>query len=76
MATTTSPPFDRNRRANDGDFVDGVKIMAQRLRLLPPFLDGVVTEQAYLYERVPFEQALVCSGKQVDRGSISGLVAA
>ena len=29
-----------------------------------------------LYERVPFEQALVCSGKQVDRGSISGLVAA
>ncbi|SDQ79663.1 hypothetical protein [Paraburkholderia tuberum] len=46
MATTTSPP-DRNRRANDGDFVDGVKIMAQRLRLLPPFLDGVVTEQAY-----------------------------
>jgi hypothetical protein len=47
VATTTSPPFDRNRRADDGDFVDGVKIMAQRLRLLPPFLDGVVTEQAY-----------------------------
>jgi hypothetical protein len=32
--------------------------------------------KAHLYERVPFEQALVCSGKQVDRGSISGLVAA
>lgn len=28
-------------------FFYGVNIMAQRLRLLPPFLDGVVAEQAY-----------------------------
>jgi len=47
VATTTLPPFDGNRRANAGEFVDEVKIMARRLHLLPPFLDGVVTEQAY-----------------------------
>jgi len=32
--------------------------------------------KAHLYERVPFEQALVRSAKQVDRGSRSRLVAA
>ena len=62
-ASRSSGPHLLHHRPSAEDRHDAPEVVRQHMK-------------AHLYERVPFEQALVCSGKQVDRGSISGLVAA